>query len=129
MPKEFTRADQIGSLIQRQLAQIIQRKIKDPRINSDTSSFISVSDVVVSGDLSYAKIYISMLENSDENVKTVLKVLNKAASFIRVQLAHELQTRKVPELQFIYDSSAVYGNRLSRLIDDAISSDEDNPKE
>lgn len=120
MPKEFSRAERVAQLIQRKLAHLIQREVKDPRL----ASFITVSDVEVSSDLSHAKVYISCLNSSDDEVKQTLEILKKASGYLRTKLGKDLKLRLTPELHFHYDSSITYGNRLSKLIDDAVAEDE-----
>lgn len=124
MTKDFSRTDQLAALMQRHLSLIIQRKLDDPRVNP----LVSISAVTLTKDLSYAKVYITSLDTDETSHVDLIKVLNGAASFIRTLLSHELSIRKVPQLTFIYDASINYGNRLSRMIDDAIASD-DTPEE
>lgn len=113
MSSEFKRADRVAQLIQRKLAWTIAQEIKDPRL----PKLVTVSEVKVSADLSYAKVYITTL--GDENaIKQTLSILNHAAGYLRTVLARSIKLRSVPQLRFIYDESIAYGTRLSRLIDD-----------
>ena len=116
MPKEFSRTRRVGEQMQRELAQLIQREIKDPRVG-----MVTVSGVNVSRDLSAAKVYVSVLD--DKTIEEVMAVLQKAAGFLRHELAKSMSLRTVPSLKFCYDDSIERGNRLSRLIDDAVSSE------
>lgn len=125
MTKEFSRSEQLAALIQRQLSLIIQRKLNDPRVNS----LVSVSAVTITRDLSYAKVYVTSLDTDEDNIKELIAVLNRAAGFMRSELSRELTTRKVPQLKFVYDTSITYANRLSRMIDDALDSDDTQSKE
>lgn len=118
MPKEYNRVDRIGAVMQKELALLIQYEIKDPRVN-----FVTVCAVKVSRDLSHAKVYISQLGDQQEIAQTVA-VLNKAKGFLRTQLAHKMNLRITPELNFIYDKSVAEGGRLSALIDEAIEKSE-----
>ena len=115
MPKEFSRTRRVGEQMQRELAQLIQQEIKDPRVG-----MVTVSGVNVSRDLSLARIYVSLLDD-DKNTDEVLAVLQKASGFLRRELGKSMSLRTIPSLQFIYDDSIERGNRLSRLIDDAVS--------
>jgi len=117
MPKEFTRTHRLSQQLQREIAVLIQNEIKDPRIN-----FITVQDVVVSKDLSIAKIYVSSLDNT-ESVEVILEVLTKASGFLRRALGKSLSLRKIPELRFFYDDTIVKARELSDLIDKAIKDD------
>ena len=85
--------------------------------------------MTVTRDLSFAKVYISLLESDDEKIAAIIKVLNHASGFIRSVLSQKLTARKVPQLSFVYDSSIRYGNRLSQLIDEAVAADDETPKE
>lgn len=120
MPKEFARTHRLSQQLQREIAVLIQNEIKDPRIN-----FITVQDVVVSKDLSIAKVYISSLD-SNHTVDVIIEVLSKASGFLRRALGKSLTLRKVPELRFYYDDTIVKARELSDLIDKAI--DDDNHK-
>jgi ribosome-binding factor A len=111
MSNNFKRTDRIAEMIQRKLAQIIQQEIKDPRL----PSFITISLVKVTNDLAHAKVYFTVF---DDNPVNVAFLLNTAASYLRTALARTATFRTVPQLHFIYDESIEYGNRLSKLIDD-----------
>ncbi|MCV6625909.1 MAG: 30S ribosome-binding factor RbfA [Cellvibrionaceae bacterium] len=123
MAREFKRTDRLGDAIQRSLAQLIQFEIRDPRIG-----MVNINDVVVSRDLSNAKVYIAFVGEDDaERSQEGVDVLNKAAGFLRSQLSRELDTRTTPRLQFVYDRTAIDGNAMSRLIDQAVAADKHDP--
>lgn len=103
--------------MQRELAQLIQFEIKDPRVG-----MVTVSAVEVSKDLSVAKVFISTLGDEKELNDTVL-VLDKAAGFLRHELGRRMTIRAVPELRFHVDTSIAQGRRLSDLIDQAVERD------
>lgn|SRR5690554_331391 len=117
--REFKRTDRVGDQLQKELAVLIQREVKDPRLG-----MVTVSGVTVSRDLGYADVYVTLLgEDSPERVKENLKVLRQAGGFLRSQIARRIKLRHVPELRFHYDESVVRGQRLSSLIEQAVSSD------
>lgn len=122
MSKEFSRAQRVADEIQRELAQLIQREVRDPRFG-----MVTISAVKVSKDLSYAKVYVTVL---GDEVKTteVVKALNKAAGFFRSLLARTMRLRVAPGLHFVYDSSVASGVKISALIDEAITSDQKHKK-
>lgn len=123
MPREFSRGQKVGDLIQRELASLIQREIKDPRIG-----MVTINEANVSRDLAFADIYFTVLPAED--VTSVEEVLNQAAGFLRSQLAKVLNTRTTPKLRFHYDATIENGARISRAIDAAIASDtSDSPQE
>ena len=115
---DFKRTDRISESILRKLAQLIQQEISDPRLG-----LLTLSAAKVSKDLSHAKIYFTVLNSEPETAATIL---NTAASYLRTLLAKSITFRTVPQLHFVYDESIEYGKRLSRLIDEANSSEKDN---
>ncbi|RUM74446.1 MAG: 30S ribosome-binding factor RbfA [Sulfurovum sp.] len=116
MPYDYSRTDRIGEQIKRELAMLIRNEIKDPRV-----SMVSVLDVVVTKDLSQAKVYFDAL-NQDEH-KACEKGLNSASGFLRRELGRAIKLRKTPSLTFIYDDTEQRANDLSQVIDQAVKSD------
>jgi ribosome-binding factor A len=107
----------IADFIRDEVARIIQLEMRDPRVGS----FVSVNDVKVSRDLSYAEIYVSSLQANDEDEKEALiKVLNGAAGFFRSTLAKRHKMRTTPKPRFHYDLLVEEGPRLEKLIDTAM---------
>jgi ribosome-binding factor A len=111
MGHHFKRTDRIAGMMQRQLAEIIQQEIKDPRL----PRLITISAVKVARDLGHAKVYFTVFHADPSETAMIL---NAAASYLRSALAKIATLRTVPQLHFIYDESIEYGKRLSRLIDD-----------
>jgi ribosome-binding factor A len=97
--------------MQREVAEIIATKMRDPRL----SHWVSVTDVVVTNDLSSARIYVSILPTGEERERT-LKTLQSAANFVRHELAPKLGLREVPELRFDLDTSIERGARVEELL-------------
>ncbi|MCF6751095.1 30S ribosome-binding factor RbfA [Pseudomonas stutzeri] len=120
MAKEFSRTQRIGDQMQRELAQLIQREIKDPRLG-----LVTITGVDVSRDLSHAKIFITILgqDDNEEAVRGNLRILNEAAGFLRMQLGKSMKLRSVPQLHFNYDASIRRGVELSSLIERAVAED------
>ncbi len=114
MPREHGRASRVADLIHRELALLVQREIKDPRL-----TLLTISEVKVSRDLAYADIYFTAF--SDEDPTPVLK---SAAGFLRSELAHILRTRTTPQLRFHYDHTLENGTRISKAIMDAVAEDD-----
>ena len=119
MSKEFSRSRRVAQQVQREVALILQREIKDPRIG-----MVTVSDVEVSRDLQHAKIFVTFLFDDEPNIKAGLKVLEDAAGYVRILLGKAMQLRVVPELRFAYDKTLVEGMRLSNLVTNTIREDE-----
>lgn len=112
---QYKRSDRVSGLLQRELAQLIQNEVRDPRL----PSMISVSAVKVSPDLSSAKVYITQLENDPEAIKSTLKILNHAAGYLRSQIGSRIQLRITPQLKFVYDESIAHAAHMIDLIDKA----------
>ncbi len=120
MPKEFSRIDRIADQIQRELAQLILRDIKDPRLG-----MVTVNAVKVSRDMGYADIYVSLLTTEElteesESVQDSLAVLRKAAGFLRGQLGRAMKLRMVPTLRFHFDALLGKSRRMDALINEAV---------
>jgi len=112
------RIERVNNLIRQEISELLQRQVKDPRL----STFVSVTEVITSPDLRYAKVFVSGLSSPEERRET-LKVLTGASSFFRKELAKSLRLRRIPELSFHWDDSIERGDRLMRLIDQ-VSSEE-----
>ncbi len=129
MGKDFKRTDRIAEQIQRELAVIALREIKDPRVGMVNFTFVEVSR-----DLAYAKIYLTILGQDDPvKINETIAVLNRAAGFLRTLLAQRIQLRIMPHLKFIYDETQVKAHHLQSLIDQAVSqinenNDDNNPE-
>ena len=116
---EFKRADRVGDQIRVELADIIHRKIKDPRVG-----FMTVTRVEVSDDLKHAKVFFSIL--GDEAMrKETLKGLKSAAHFIRGELGRRLKLRYTPEVVFLFDESIARGDRTLEILRGLDIKDED----
>ena len=101
--------ERIASIIRKNIAEIIQFEIKDPKLG-----FISIPEVKVSKDFSYATVYVSCLKEEDE--KPSLEVLNKAKGFIRSELASKLDIRRTPEIRFVVDDGYKREARIDELL-------------
>ena len=112
------RIARINEEIQRQISADI-RRLKDPRVSG--SGMVSVTRVDTTGDLSYAKIYVSVLDKSQE--KDVLKGLKSAGGFLRRELGSALGLRYTPELIFEADDSIAYGAHILEVMHDVEKAD------
>lgn len=120
MPREFSRIDRIGDQMQRELAQLIQREVKDPRVG-----LVTVNAVKVSRDLGYADVYVSLLSTEElgeesPQVQDSLKVLSKASGFLRGQVGRAMKLRVVPQLRFHFDTLQGYSRKMDSLIREAV---------
>jgi len=118
MAREYARTDRVGQQIQKEIAVILMREIKDPRLSMTT-----VSAVEVTRDLAYAKVFVTFFNDNADEIKASLEVLAEAEGYIRSLLGKRLRARIMPHLRFIYDSSMSEGVRMSALVDQAVASD------
>lgn len=89
------------------------REVKDPRV----SRMLSIVKLDVSGDMSYATVYVSAIEGTEKTAESV-KALNKsAAGYLRRELGSRLKLRKVPELRFVADNSIENSAHISKIIE------------
>lgn len=119
MAKEYSRTQRIAEQIQRDLAQLIQREIKDPRLGMVTISFVKVAR-----DLGYAEVYFTVMPFGEQDeadaVSAACDVLKEAAGYLRTELAQNMQLRTVPKLRFHFDASIDRGRRLHSLIEETV---------
>jgi ribosome-binding factor A len=106
------RIEQVNKLLRRELSDLLQRQVKDPRLDT----FVAVTEVSTSTDLRHAKVFVSHL-GSEAEKEEILKVLGAASGFLRKELAQNLKMRRIPELSFCWDNSLERGDRVLRLID------------
>lgn len=116
MANEYPRSYRVADHLQRELSQIIRLEMKDPRV----SAMVTIASVDVSRDLSVAKIYYTLMDDSER--ADTQEGLNRSAGYLRKRLASSLSMRSVPQLRFYYDDSVAHGNRMSALIDEAVKS-------
>jgi ribosome-binding factor A len=122
MAKTTSRLDKISDQVKRELAQLIQNEVRDPRVG-----MVSITDVKVSRDLSYATVYITVMGKTDgKDAAESLEALGKASGYLRSLLAKSINLRTTPRLTFSYDESIARGAYLSGLIDEALARDQRN---
>jgi ribosome-binding factor A len=115
MPSDFPRARRIAEQIRQELADILRREMKDPRANG-----VSLTAVEVTRDLEHAKVWFTVLAHEPAETE---QALQRAAGFLRTELAHRMRMRVVPKLKFVFDESVTRGAHLSELIDQAVAED------
>lgn len=102
--------DRIASNFVKEISYILANEIKDNDIR-----FVTVTDCKVTNDLSFAKVYVTVLDL--EKKEETVKALNNAAGFIRKTLADRVEVRHIPELTFVYDESIDYGKKIENIIE------------
>ena len=101
--------DRLNNSFMEKISEIIHEQVKDKDVE-----FVTITDVKITNDLSFAKIYFTTL---DDNRDKVTKALNKASGFIRSVMCDKIHIRKMPELHFVYDESIEYGNKIENIIE------------
>ena len=122
MQRDFSRTDRVAQQVQQEIAMILQRDFKDPRVG-----WVTVSAVEVSKDLAYVTVFVTLLgqEDQQEKIEATIEILNKAGGFFRSEIGKRMRLRIVPEVKFAYDDSLVTGIKMSRKVDEAINKDKD----
>lgn len=104
------RSGRVGEQMKKELSQLIQTEIKDPRIG-----FVTVTGVDVTNDLSQAKVYLSVMGDEEQKEQSI-KALEKASGFLRSEIGKRIRLRHTPELLFKIDSSIEYGSHIEKLL-------------
>ena len=122
MAREFNRTDRVAEQLQRELAQIIQLEVKDPRLG-----MVTVSAVEISRDLYYATAFVTFMgiDEDEKTIKQALKILNDTSGFIRSLIGKRMKLRVIPQVKFEFDRSISRGSELSALINKAREKDSD----
>ncbi len=121
MSKKFE--GRISELVRARLSLLIETRVSDPRVAG-----ITVTDVEVTSDTRYARVYFSVI-GDDEMKAQAKRGLDSAAGFLRHELGLTLRTKRTPEIVFIFDDSLERGERMGRLLDEVKESDAKRPVE
>jgi len=108
----FSRGERIRKALIKEVSDIIQRHVKDPRI----SGIVSVTDIDLSADYGHAKIYISIY-GTEEQKENTMEAIEDSTPYIRKEVGRRIRLRHVPELEFRMDDSLERGSRITNLID------------
>lgn len=103
------RISRLNHTFMQEISEILMLEVKDENIQ-----FVTITDVDITNDLSYAKVYFTVLD--EEKKQDAIKSLEKASHFIRGKLSERVEIRHTPELRFIYDSSIAYGEHIEDII-------------
>lgn len=106
------RTDRLGHQIRVELAELLSRQVKDPRIG-----FATVTRVELTADLHHARVYVSVLGTPEEQQSSI-EGLSSAAGFLRHEIGHRLALRRVPELAFILDHGLEAGEKIEMLLNE-----------
>ncbi len=106
------RVNRVGEQMKKEISDIIQNELKDPRVG-----FVTITEVDVTGDLQIAKVFVSVL-GSEEQKQESLKALRKAAGFVRSEVGKRIRLRLTPEIVFQLDTSLDYSTRIQEVLRD-----------
>lgn len=115
------RSRKVAEEIKRIASSLLLTEIKDPRL----PSIVSVTNVDVTADLSYATIYVSAIDTEEVNQEELIGILNGAKGYFRREIGHKLQVHSIPEVSFQYDDSIVKGMEMDDLLKRISTEDED----
>ncbi|MGJ7095083.1 30S ribosome-binding factor RbfA [Vibrio hannami] len=124
MSKEFSRTQRVSQQLQKELAVILQREIRDSRMG-----MVTISDVEVSRDLAYAKVFVTFLCVGEQTPEDSLAALKEHEAHIRMMLGKRIRLRLTPEVRFVYDNTLVEGMRMSNLVSEVVNSDKRRAEE
>ncbi len=114
------RTARISSEVKKEISKIIMDDLNDPRLS--TEAMVSVTDVEVTNDLSYADVYISVL-GDNKNKEDVMEALNQAKGYIKILVGERMRLRTMPEFRFKFDNSIERGAYMDKLIAETIAKD------
>jgi len=107
----ISRATRVADQIRMEVAEILARKIKDPRVQ-----FVTVTDVKMTADLKIARVYVTALDQEHYEQQTA-PGLKSAVGFIRTEVGRRLNLRYTPEIVFYRDTSAEYAQHMEKVLD------------
>ncbi len=111
MQKRVNRSDRFNAELQKEIYEIISRKLKNPLV----TEMFSIVSVDVSRDLSHAKVFVSVYSKDQDKKNQTFEAIKADAKKIRFELARVVRARTVPELHFFMDTSMEYGDKMERL--------------
>lgn len=112
MSREYKRSDRVADLLQQEIADLLLRRIKDPRVSS-----VTITGVKVSADLQHACVFYCLTGGAGAKGKDAAAVgLVKATGFVRQELGKRLHMKHLPQIEFRYDESLDYGDKIDRLL-------------
>lgn len=107
---EHKRPDRVADLLQKEIADLLLRRVKDPRVQG-----ITITGVKVTADLQHARVYYCVMGGAAVSSDDAAAGLNRAKGFIRQEMGKRLHLRYLPQFTFEYDTSFEYGDKIERL--------------
>jgi len=120
---QYSRALRVQDLLKKEISQIILEMLKDPQIG-----FVTITAVEVSADLKNAKVFYSVLGTPQEKQNTA-SALNRARGFIQSEINRRVRMKKTPQINFEFDHSLEYGDRIDRIIEQLHQEKKDKSEE
>lgn len=108
--RQFRRSERVNRLLQEEIAAIVQRGLKDPRIG-----FVSITRVEATEDLRSAKVFVSLLD--DAEAAPTLEALERATGVIRNELRQRIRARRIPELRFVRDQAIAHSVHIAEVLE------------
>ena len=105
----YKRSQRVSDLLRQEIADIIMKRIKDPRLG-----FVTVTGVDITDDLKIARVFISCLKEDEQ--ETTLEILTSAKNFVRSEVAKRVRMKVIPTIEFRFDESLGYGDRIEKLL-------------
>ena len=117
---ENIKIERYNDAIQEELSKILMTEVKDEDIH-----FVTITGCDLSSDLSYCKVYVTVLDQSKK--ESTLQALNRSKGFLRSELSKRIEIRHTPELSFHYDESIAYGEHIEKILEQV--KEEDHERE
>jgi ribosome-binding factor A len=118
-----SRASRVSDLVKREVADLLMRRVKDPRVKA-----ITITGVDVSRDLRYAKVYVSLI-GDEKDIRLAQAGLDSAKGFIKREIGLRLELKHVPDIVFKHDPSLEEGSRMEKLLQKIKEDDFSSPEE
>lgn len=107
---DYKRSDRVADLLREEIAELLHRRVKDPRL-----ARVTISSVEVSADLRHAKVYYCFI-GGEQEAEPIARGLAKATGFLKIQLGKRVRLKRLPDLHFHYDTSFDYASKIDRLL-------------
>jgi len=108
------RIEKLNSSFKRDIAELLTKKVKDPRI----TEMFTVLEVDCDKELSTAKVYISVFSADEQKAAQTFLAICESEPFIRREISRKMHIRKVPELRFLPDTSMAYGQKIEEILNE-----------
>lgn len=116
------RTEKLNSEFKRYIAELLMKKVKDPRI----TEMFTIIDVDCDRDLSYAKVYVSIFSTDAEKSAKTFVAISENEPYIRHEISKNMHIRKVPQFQFVLDTSMAYGQKINEILNEINKNNSDN---